>query len=401
MSTSLVPTGNIFTADGFATTQKIAETLVKSGILPRGIDTPAKAFAVIVKGWEIGVGPMRALTGIHLIEGKPSVSPELKLERFRERGGRVKWLRSDGTVAECMFTAPNGDTHTETVTMEEMRAAGVASKDNWRKYPKSMLRARCVAFGLRALGEGDGSHTPDELGAETNEAGEVEYTPPAKEEAKAAAPKATTATTTPVIPAAGPGDGDIRPTAPAAEPRNASQVPHTGGPIGPEQIKTIHALKAKVGGLTDEAYRKGIAVYRRADGSRCVDENGVGSSKYLSRDQADHLIKRFEAKIAKQTQRVAPENDTAPSDIDDVISRPPQPKVTDPPKPSLEDLLQSEFEEDEKEAHWLHAHFGVEHRKELTHDQAATALHLLIAMQMGPDEFDRVLTVARSTGRIR
>ena len=141
----------IFTDDGFKTAMKIAETLVKSGVLPRGIDNPFKAFAIIQKGREIGVGPMRALTGINLIEGKPTVSPELKLEQFRQRGGHVKWVKSDNTVAHLHLKAANGDEHEEVVTLDDMKLAGVASKDNWRKYPKSMLRARAAGFGLRAL----------------------------------------------------------------------------------------------------------------------------------------------------------------------------------------------------------------------------------------------------------
>ena len=88
-----------FTEQGFATTFKIAEAMVKSGILPRGIDNPYKAFAIIQKGREMGVEPMRALTGIYLIEGKTVVSPELKLECFRARGGKVQWVESTGAVA--------------------------------------------------------------------------------------------------------------------------------------------------------------------------------------------------------------------------------------------------------------------------------------------------------------
>lgn len=171
----------IFSEEGYSATLKIADALVKSGMLPRGIDNPFKAFAIIQKGREIGVGPMRALTGIALIEGKPTVSPELKLEQFKGRGGHVKWIKSDNTVAHLHLKAPNGDEHEEIVTLDDMKVAGVAGKDNWRKYPKSMLRARCVGFGLRALGEGDGSYTPDELGAEVDESGEAvgtTYAPP-------------------------------------------------------------------------------------------------------------------------------------------------------------------------------------------------------------------------------
>jgi hypothetical protein len=38
-----------------------------------------------------------------------------------------------------------------TFTIEEAQAAGVAGKDNWRKYPKAMLRARCIAALARTV----------------------------------------------------------------------------------------------------------------------------------------------------------------------------------------------------------------------------------------------------------
>ncbi len=415
MSTALVPTGNIFTPEGFTTTQKIAETLVKSGILPRGIDTPAKAFAVIVKGWEIGVGPMRALTGIHLIEGKPSVSPELKLERFRERGGRVGWIRSDATVAECKFTAPNGDTHTETVTLEEMKTAGVAGKDNWRKYPKSMLRARCVAFGLRALGEGDGSYTPDELGTVTAEDGtpgnDVTYAPPAKEAANAPAPKLA-ASAAPVV-----ADAATAPVSTTGQstgkPPRADMIPHDGNLATGDQVKALHTLKSKLQmGDCDGKCAKEVQQYsKRAKGTvpktvYCIyhtqlaafkDEDGkpCRSSKDLSRTQISNLIDRYEARVTNQAARA-----DQGMDIGAMV---PPPQVTNPPVPTLGQLIDQNFpvgQEDEL-AGWLHGIFGKEHVQELEGDEAATALNLLIAMKLGEDEYERVETVARATGRIR
>ncbi|HYF24766.1 MAG TPA: hypothetical protein VD931_03415, partial [Baekduia sp.] len=107
------------------------------------------------------------------------------LEMFRRRGGRSRWVRSDAAVAELWLHAPNGDEHTETVTLDEMRAAGVATKDNWKRYPKSMLRARAIAFGLRALGESEGIYSPDELGAVTDEEDRVVDAPPRESGRKA------------------------------------------------------------------------------------------------------------------------------------------------------------------------------------------------------------------------
>ncbi len=406
---------SIFTEQGFATTFKIAEAMVKSGILPRGIDNPYKAFAIIQKGREMGVEPMRALTGIYLIEGKTVVSPELKLECFRARGGKVQWVESTGTVAHVKLTSADGTSHDETVTMQEMTSAGLAGKDNWRKYPKSMLRARCIAFALRAMGEGDGSYTPDELGAETTEAGEY-IPPPVREsasriagvhtlkgdvtgrsddagqrhtmtvEAPQDAGKETTArsasatTDSATAPAS---NGTWKP----GRAGTAAAVAPTGGPITPDQIKAIHTLLSRVGNITDEAYRKQVAVYRQADGTPCADADGKGTSKLLSREQASHLISRLEAKCDRQEQRAG-----AGVDLDAAVP-------SRPATPPLADLLQTRFTQDDEEGDWLHSLFGVRHAKELDATEQDTALQLLLVL--GTDAYDNTVEKARALGRIR
>ncbi len=345
---------SIFTKDGFDVTLKIADAMVKSGILPKGIDTPYKAFAIIQKGREMGVEPMRALTGIYLIEGKTVVSPELKLECFRERGGRVSWVRSDNTVAELALTAANGDKHVETVTMDDMKAAGLSGKDNWRKYPKSMLRARCIAFALRAMGEGDGSYTPDELGAVTDEKGnaEPEYIPPAF--------AANTNST--------------------ARPARANTVKHDGALASKDQIAKLHVLKGKVGGLTDDMYRKQLAAFKREDGTPCEHSNE------LSGAQISNLLDRYEKKIQQQAARA----EEVP-DIGAIV-----PPVVGS---SLIKLAVKHFVTDQELVEWLHGLFGVESLKDLDVDQSSTALALLMAM--GTAAYDATEERARALGRIR
>lgn len=396
---------SIFTEQGFATTFKIAEAMVKSGILPRGIDNPYKAFAIIQKGREMGVEPMRALTGIYLIEGKTVVSPELKLECFIQRGGRVKWVESTATVAHGLFTSKSGLLHDEHVSIQDMQAAGLTGKDNWRKYPKSMLRARCIAFALRAMGEGDGSFTPDELGAETDERGEApEYTPPRNvaetperiagthgeaplDRPLGTAPSASTqqantawvASASPTaVPA--PSNGAWKP----GRAGTAAAVPPSGGPITPDQTKAIHTLLSRVGNITDEAYRKQVMVYRQADGTPCAID-GKGTSKLLSKEQASHLISRLEAKCDRQEQRAG-----AGVDLDAAVPT----KV-----PPLGDLLQTRFAQDDEEGDWLHSLFAVRHVKELDTTEQETALQLLL--MLGTNGYDTAVEKARALGRCR
>lgn len=145
-----------------------ADTLVKTGFLPVAIKTPAQAVAVILTGRELGLGPMQALRSINIIQGKPALSAELMLALFKSRGGKAVWRESTATKAVLWLRHPNGDEHTETFTIDDAQRAGLLGKQNWKIYPKAMLRARCASAGLRAVAPdvSAGIYDPDELGAD-------------------------------------------------------------------------------------------------------------------------------------------------------------------------------------------------------------------------------------------
>ncbi|MBV9282954.1 MAG: hypothetical protein JOZ41_23015, partial [Chloroflexi bacterium] len=48
-----------------------ADVLVRSGFLPHGVNTPEKAISIVMKGRELGIPPMYALSNIAVINGKP------------------------------------------------------------------------------------------------------------------------------------------------------------------------------------------------------------------------------------------------------------------------------------------------------------------------------------------
>lgn len=154
---------------------KFADQLVKTGFLPSAVKTPGQALSIIFTGQEIGIPPMHALRSIHVIQGKPTMSAELMLALFKQRGGKAQWRRSDGDVAELWLRHPNGDEHVETFTLEDAKRASLTSKDGWRNYPKAMLRARATSAGLRAVAPDiiAGIYDPEELGADVTVDGEV------------------------------------------------------------------------------------------------------------------------------------------------------------------------------------------------------------------------------------
>ncbi len=145
----------------------MARALVASGFLPRGINTPEKAIALILTGREMGLGPMASIRSISIIDGKPVVAADRQLAMFKSAGGRARFVQLDETGAVLALRHPNGDEHTETYTVEMARAAGLLSKDNWKHHPKAMLRSRVITAGLKSIGfeATAGVYDPDEASA--------------------------------------------------------------------------------------------------------------------------------------------------------------------------------------------------------------------------------------------
>jgi hypothetical protein len=152
--------------DDYPALMALAKELCTTGFLPVAIKTPAQAVAIILTGRELGLPPMQSLRSICIIQGKPELSADLQLSIFHRDGGRSKWLTLTATEAKLLLKHPNGDEHTEQFTMEDAKRAGLASGQNWVKYPKAMLRSRAITAGLKSIGFEPltGAYAPGEIG---------------------------------------------------------------------------------------------------------------------------------------------------------------------------------------------------------------------------------------------
>lgn len=131
------------------------------GLVPRDmLGNPNKIAASMMTGLEMGMGAMESLRSFHIIEGKVVMTAEAMLGRATSKGVRVRWLNKpeDGALIAHGWFKRGEDEHEEIFTIEDAKRAKLTGKDNWVKYPKSMLRARCVSQAMRAF-------CPDVLGS--------------------------------------------------------------------------------------------------------------------------------------------------------------------------------------------------------------------------------------------
>lgn len=145
--------------------QTMAHAVAKSGLFG-DIRTPEAALALMLICQSEGMHPMRAMQTFHIIKGKPSKRADAILAEFQSRGGIVEWHDMDTTKCSATFEGPGiKKPLTLTWTLEDAKVAGLMQNDQWRKYPRAMLRARVISEGVRAVMPGviAGFYTPEEV----------------------------------------------------------------------------------------------------------------------------------------------------------------------------------------------------------------------------------------------
>ena len=149
----------------------MAQTLVKSGLLPQGLNTAEKVCVALEWGHELQLSPMVAVNNIAVINGKPTLSADIMaavVKRSPEYGG-IEWIEQSDTKAECVVkrVLSNGQVEStkSTYTLEDAQKAGLTTRDNWKKYPRRMLKHRCQSYALRDMFPDllAGLYTPEEM----------------------------------------------------------------------------------------------------------------------------------------------------------------------------------------------------------------------------------------------
>jgi hypothetical protein len=196
----------------------MAVTLARAQVVPAALrNQPHNVFAVLLTGRELGVAPMTAVRNFHVIDGQVTIPPKFKMGQVRKMGLGTVYPHSgprrmpcprrtehdDGTchlcygddfverLCPCGSSEPDNDGQravwhaerkdtpgiifTSGYSIEEADSAGLIGKSNWKMYPARMLSHRAAGYLLDdAFSEvATGLYTPDELGAVTDEDGNV------------------------------------------------------------------------------------------------------------------------------------------------------------------------------------------------------------------------------------
>jgi hypothetical protein len=140
----------------------VAQVFKASGMFP-DIQSEAAACAKIIIGRGLGLSDYDAMTGLHIIKGKAVLASNLMAAAIK-RAGKYDY-RAECTDEDCtiVFYGRTMDGKMEQIgttsyTMEDAKRARLTGGDNWQKYPRAMLFARCISTGYK-------QHCPDALGS--------------------------------------------------------------------------------------------------------------------------------------------------------------------------------------------------------------------------------------------
>jgi hypothetical protein len=129
--------------------QQMANVFAKSGMF--GAKTPEQCMALLLLASAEGIHPAIAMRDFDLIQGRPAKKAEAMLRSFIAAGGSVVWNKLDDTVADATFSHPQGGSVNIIWDMERVKKAKIANEAMYAKYPRAMLRSRCVSEGCRTV----------------------------------------------------------------------------------------------------------------------------------------------------------------------------------------------------------------------------------------------------------
>lgn len=254
--------------------RQMAEAVAKSQLF--GMKTAEQALALMLVAQAEGLHPATAARDYHIIQGRPTLKADAMLARFQQNGGVVEWVEYTDTKVSAKFSHHVNSPAPVLVewTFEQAKKIGLTGKDNWKNYPRAMLRARVVSEGIRTVfpAVAVGVYTPEEA----EEFKDINPAPNQKRQRR--------------LPQESQEVQDVQPEGSATVPPS----PESAAEGEVESAKLLHELSAKIDLAADETALKGI-------GKEITKEV---KAKMLPSDVAQ-LREKYQAREQEMTRAVA------------------------------------------------------------------------------------------------
>ena len=162
----------------------VGQTMAASGYFQDAKEA-AQAVVKILAGREMGFGPFASMTGINIIKGKPAIGGNLMAAAVKNHPKyNYQVVTLDADTCELAFFEGSKELGRSIFTKEDAKAAEVgrmvapgATGNMIARFARNMLFNRAMSNGVRwycpDVFLGAPVYTPDELGAQMNDNGDI------------------------------------------------------------------------------------------------------------------------------------------------------------------------------------------------------------------------------------
>jgi len=170
--------------------QRLGKLLAASGYFKDASDQ-AKACVKIIAGDELGIPPVASMMGISIVQGRVQLGGNLIASRIRTNGYDYHVAHLDGQKCVIEFRSRPDSSGKRTClgessfSIEDARQAGLATKDNYKQYPRNMLFNRAISNGAKWFTPDVFAGIPVYAEGELSDAPEIQSEPPEVIEHKA------------------------------------------------------------------------------------------------------------------------------------------------------------------------------------------------------------------------
>lgn len=128
---------------------QIAQACALSGFY-KDVRNASQALVKMLAGREMNIGPIMALSVIHIIEGRPTASATVLAAKVKaSKRYDFRPVRRDNEACILEWLDRGKVVGRSEWTMEDARRAGLANKTNWKHHPRAMLFANALKEGMR------------------------------------------------------------------------------------------------------------------------------------------------------------------------------------------------------------------------------------------------------------
>jgi hypothetical protein len=128
---------------------RMAESMARAQLF--GKQTPQQLLSLMLIAQANGQHPAAAARDYDVIQGRPSKKAEAMLRDFLMAGGKVDWHTYSDQKCDATFSHPQGGSIRVDWDHARVAQAKISNPEMYKKYPRNMLRARCISEGVRTV----------------------------------------------------------------------------------------------------------------------------------------------------------------------------------------------------------------------------------------------------------